>query len=71
MTEAQQHMAYIGLHSCGGWQMLIVDNPEHRKDVTKAVSQALRWGLIIERKAIAEAKTIPMCDCKGTERLAR
>ena len=62
---------YVGKHFCGGWQVLILDNPQHLKEVAREVGKMLRWGLKVERLLTSEARLSEPCQCKGRARTAR
>jgi hypothetical protein len=62
MNEPEEY-CYVALHNCGGWQGLIVDCPEMKKDNAKHLARWIRGGLIIERWTIEKARQ-PAVSCK-------
>ena len=55
---ADTSMAYIAKKSCGCLSMAIVDTPEHKIDVAKEISKAVRLGETIERVTIDVVRTM-------------
>lgn len=47
----EQSMSYISRLPCGCLGILVIDNPEHRRDVAKEVAKAIRLGEAVERVA--------------------
>jgi len=46
MAEAD---CYLGVKRCGCAVAIVVDTPEHQKEVRKSVAEFMRGGLVIER----------------------
>lgn len=44
-----ESMTYIGRNQCGCVGLLVVDNPEHARDVAKEIGRAIRQGMSVER----------------------
>ena len=51
----QPEFAYVGVETCGCITAAVVDNPDHAKDVRRAVSGFMRWGTV-ERMPLAEIR---------------
>lgn len=63
---------YVGLHSCGGWQVVTVDSLDRKKEVAKTVAKIIRYGLTLERWTVdkfrAESKICECLDKKGRQK---
>jgi len=67
MTES---MSYIAKKPCGCVTMAIVDNPDHKNEVAREISQAVRQGETVERVTSESVRTMvwdcskhTVCDC--------
>jgi hypothetical protein len=63
-------MAYVALHSCGGWVYVSVDAPSTAKETAYPVAQCIRNGYTIERHPVdaIKNKVIAACRCRrGTK----
>lgn len=58
--------AYIGLHSCGGWVLAVVDEPTHAKKTAKEIARAIRQGYTISRIECEDLRSgkVKMCKCE-------
>lgn len=57
-------MAYVFRHApCGLIVSAIVDNPDHRKEVAKAVAAGIRLGDVVERMPIEDVRKAMFCSC--------
>lgn len=54
--ENEPTHAYMGARPCGCACALLVDNPEHKREVAKDVASWIRSGLTIQRGTIEEAR---------------
>ena len=54
---------------CGGWVMLIVDDPHAPRDVGKTVGNAIKHGAIIKRThdSLIRAEVLSLGSCKCDE----
>ena len=59
-------MCYIGIKKCGCVVAACVDNPEHKKDIAKNISDWVKDGLTIERISVEDARNRLSC-CKCDE----
>lgn len=55
----KEPMCYIGRSSCGCARAVVVDNPQHAKQVAKDVASFIKDGLTIERVTCEYVRTTP------------
>ena len=58
MAMSSESMSYIAKKPCGCLSMAIVDNPDHKKDVAKEISKAVRLGETVERVTTETVRTM-------------
>ena len=58
MTTAPEPATYVGIAPCGCLNMAVVDIPEKR-EVAKAIAQAVRYGDRIERWPTQQVREYP------------
>lgn len=62
MTDSDPSGAYVALRPCGCVVMACANNPEHKKDVARAVAKCIRDGFRIEQRSV-EATRVSKFSC--------
>ena len=62
LPDAEQ-WAYVSRHSCGHIIAIMVDTPDHRRDVAKFCGAEIRTGGTLEHITLAEFRKETMCRC--------
>lgn len=70
---SEERMAYVGkCRQCHGAYMMVIDNPEHDRDVAKEVEAVINAGDTIERMTVEAARaswSAHTCQCESVEDL--
>ena len=54
-----EYESYIGVKPCGCLGMAVVDDPEHKKDMARAVAKSLRRGEKVNRVSAQQVGDMP------------
>ncbi len=58
MKDNKVSMTYVGRKSCGCVTMLVLDTPEHKREVAKEVAQVIRLGERLEHLTTEEVRAM-------------
>lgn len=71
---SEPEMCYVGCKACGCYVCATVDAPDYRAEMAREIAAWARSGLAIERRTVAEARTLihrcPHGDAPATHRTA-